>query len=140
MGHSAKAARSKNAPKGKKGLHFELATGPQVLVATLAWNHGELQSKIGRASSDLPLRTPPYYAFKCMCRIMNTMGGIKINEKMEVLSQNEKPIPGLYAAGVDTGGWTSDTYCTAEPGTAFGFALNSGRIAGESATKFVSGK
>jgi fumarate reductase flavoprotein subunit len=81
----------------------------------------------------IPLRTPPYYAFRCSCGIMNTLGGIKINEKMEVLNQDDMPIPGLYAAGNDAGGWTSDTYCTAQPGSAFGFALNSGRIAGENA-------
>jgi fumarate reductase flavoprotein subunit len=82
-----------------------------------------------------PLRTPPYYAFLCECRINNTMGGIKINEKMEVLNQDDLPIPGLYAAGVDAGGWTSDTYCSVEAGSAFGFALNSGRIAGENAVE-----
>jgi fumarate reductase flavoprotein subunit len=85
----------------------------------------------------IPLRNPPFYAFKCGCRIMNTMGGIKINEKMEVLGQNDLPIEGLYAAGVDAGGWTSDTYCTAESGSAFGFALNSGRIAGENAIEYT---
>jgi fumarate reductase flavoprotein subunit len=86
----------------------------------------------------LPLRTPPYYAFRCECRINNTMGGIKINEKMEVLNRDSQPIPGLYAAGVDAGGWTSDTYCSVEAGSAFGFALNSGRIAGENAIEYTA--
>lgn len=85
----------------------------------------------------LPLRTPPYYAIRCECVILNTIGGIKINEHMEVLDKWDNPIPGLYAAGVDTGGWTSDTYCVILPGTAYGFALNSGRIAGENAARFV---
>jgi fumarate reductase flavoprotein subunit len=84
----------------------------------------------------VPLRNPPYYAFRSSCRIMNTLGGIKINERMEVLNPDDLPIPGLYAAGVDAGGWTSDTYCTVEAGSAFGFALNSGRIAGENAFKY----
>jgi fumarate reductase flavoprotein subunit len=56
---------------------------------------------------------------------------------MEVLDTRDNPIPGLYAAGVDTGGWTSDTYCAALPGTAFGWAINSGRMAGESARNFL---
>jgi fumarate reductase flavoprotein subunit len=81
----------------------------------------------------LPLRAPPYYAIKCGSSLLNTMGGIKINERMEVLDKQDNPIPGLYAAGVETGGWTADTYCAALPGTAFGYALNSGRIAGENA-------
>jgi fumarate reductase flavoprotein subunit len=86
-----------------------------------------------------PLRTPPYYAVKCGSTYLNTLGGIKINERMEVIDTHGNPIRGLYAAGVDTGGWTSDTYCAALPGTAFGYAINSGRIAGESAYEFISG-
>jgi fumarate reductase flavoprotein subunit len=66
------------------------------------------------------------------------MGGIKVNEHMEVLNKQDEPLSGLYAAGVDTGGWTGDTYCADLPGTAFGYALNSGRIAGESAVRFLN--
>ena len=88
----------------------------------------------------LPLRTPPYYAIRCRACFLNTMGGIKINEHMEVLDKQDNPIPGLYAAGVDTGGWVSETYCCVLSGTAFGFAVNSGRIAGEKATKFALGE
>jgi len=65
------------------------------------------------------------------------MGGIKINEHMEVLDKKECPIPGLFAAGVSAGGWAPDTYCVVLPGTAFGFALNSGRIAGENAAGYA---
>jgi fumarate reductase flavoprotein subunit len=87
-----------------------------------------------------PLRTAPYYAIKCHADFMNTIGGIKINEHMEVLDKRDNPIPGLYSAGVDTGGWQSDTYCAVLSGSAFGFAINSGRISGENASKFVSAK
>jgi len=83
----------------------------------------------------IPLNTPPYYAVRGSGHILNTIGGIKINEHMEVLDKKDNPIPGLYAAGVDTGGWISDTYCVTVPGTAFSFALNSGRIAAENAVK-----
>jgi fumarate reductase flavoprotein subunit len=85
-----------------------------------------------------PLRTPPYYAVRGGSTYLNTLGGLKINERMEVLDTRDNPIHGLYAAGVDTGGWTSDTYCAALPGTAFGYAINSGRIAGESASEFIT--
>ncbi|HUW64073.1 MAG TPA: FAD-dependent oxidoreductase [Spirochaetia bacterium] len=81
----------------------------------------------------VPLRTPPYYAISCHVSLMGTIGGIKINEKMEVLDKQDKCIRGLYAAGADTGGWESDTYCDVLSGHAFGFAVNSGRIAGENA-------
>lgn len=86
-----------------------------------------------------PLTTPPYYGVKCGSSYLNTLGGLKINEKMEAMDTEDNPIRGLYAAGVDAGGWTSETYCAALPGTAFGWAINSGRIAGESAFKYVKG-
>ena len=83
------------------------------------------------------LAEPPYYGVKCSASFLGTIGGIKISEKMEVLDQNDAPIPGLYAGGADTGGWESETYCVRLPGTTYGFALNSGRIAGENAAHFV---
>ncbi len=83
----------------------------------------------------LPLRTPPFYAMKCHVGFIGTIGGIKINHRMEVLDLKDRPIQGLYAAGVDTGGWESDTYCARLSGSTFGFAINSGRIAGENAVK-----
>jgi fumarate reductase flavoprotein subunit len=68
------------------------------------------------------------------------MGGIKINHRMEVLDKEGDAIPGLYAVGADTGGWESDTYCAVLAGSAFGFAMNSGRIAAENASDYVHGK
>jgi fumarate reductase flavoprotein subunit len=88
----------------------------------------------------VPLRNPPYYAIKCHSTFLGTIGGIKINHHMEVLNHQDGPIPGLYAVGVDTGGWEWDTYCLALSGTTFGFAINSGRIAGENAATYLSGQ
>jgi NADPH-dependent glutamate synthase beta subunit-like oxidoreductase len=85
----------------------------------------------------VPLRTPPYYAIRCGVDYLDTIGGIKINERMEVLDKHGKVIPGLYAAGIDTGGWVGDTYCIKTTGTTFAFAINSGRIAAENAVKDV---
>lgn len=88
----------------------------------------------------VPLRTPPYYAIKCYQAYLDTIGGIKINHHMEVLDHHDHPISGLYAAGVTTGGWEPRTYCIILSGNAFGFAINSGRIAGENAAKYVRGQ
>jgi fumarate reductase flavoprotein subunit len=85
----------------------------------------------------VPLLTPPYYALQCYQSFFGTMGGIKINHHMEVLNHSGDPIPGLYAAGNDTGGWVADTYSLILPGTTFGFAINSGRIAGENAAQYI---
>jgi fumarate reductase flavoprotein subunit len=84
-----------------------------------------------------PLRKPPFYAIKCGVNMLGTIGGIKINHHMQVLDSKFSPIPGLYAVGVDTGGWESDTYNAILSGSTLGFAINSGRIAGENSTKYA---
>lgn len=88
----------------------------------------------------MPLRTPPYFVIRWSATVINTIGGIKINERTEVLDKQDGPIPGLYAAGVDSGGWESPTYCWLISGHAFGFSVYSGRIAGENAARFAMGK
>ena len=85
----------------------------------------------------LPLHTPPYYAIKCCVDCVATHGGVKVSQYLEVLDHQDNPIPGLYAAGVEIGGTESDTYNVGYPGHSFGFTINSGRIAGESAAKYI---
>lgn len=87
-----------------------------------------------------PLTNPPYFAVRAHANFLTTTGGIKIDERMQVLGADDEPIPGLYAGGADVGGWNSDTYCAALPGTALGFAINSGRIAGENAARRALGR
>ena len=81
----------------------------------------------------MALNNEPFYAIRGMVAILDTIGGIRINEYMQVLDDRDEPIPGLYAAGVVTSGWESETYCSELSASAFGFAVNSGRIAGENA-------
>jgi len=85
----------------------------------------------------LPLRVPPFYAIKGHIGLCDAYGGIKINEKMEALDAGDNPIPGLYAAGSTTGCWESEAYCYRLTGHLVGFALNSGRIAGENAARYL---
>lgn len=87
-----------------------------------------------------PLREPPYYAIRFQQTLLDTMGGIRTNHHMEIVDGKGSPIPGLYAAGVCVGGFTSAAYCYMLSGTMFGFALNSGRIAAENAYEFLKGQ
>lgn len=80
-----------------------------------------------------PLSRPPYYAVKCGTAYHETIGGIKVNERMQAIDRESNVIPGLYVAGVIADDWVSDSYWGILSGSAFSFALNSGRIAGESA-------
>jgi fumarate reductase flavoprotein subunit len=84
-----------------------------------------------------PLHTPPYYAIKGHVAICDAYGGIKINENMEAIDTDDNPIPGLYAAGSTAGCWESEKYCERLTGHLVGWALNSGRIAGENAVKYL---
>lgn len=117
-----------------------IGADPKVLKDTIIqynsfYNRGydELYTKDRRYL--LPLSSPPYYAIRGLSVILDTVGGIRINERMEVLDNQNNPIPGLYAAGVTTSGWESETYCSELSGSAFGYAITSGRIAGENAIK-----
>jgi fumarate reductase flavoprotein subunit len=83
------------------------------------------------------VKQPKFYAFRIVSFFLATMGGIKINEKTEVLNKEDEVIPGLYATGNDSVGLYGDTYDLWLPATAFGFAMNSGRIAAENALKYI---
>ena len=84
-----------------------------------------------------PVKEPKFYALRVHLRFWGTLGGIKINEKTEVLDNEDEVIPGLYAVGNDAGGLWGDTEDLLLPGEALGFALNSGRIAGKNALKYI---
>lgn len=85
-----------------------------------------------------PVKQPKFYAFRIVSFFLATMGGIKINEKTEVLNKEDEVISGLYATGNDSVGLYGDTYDLWLPATAFGFAMNSGRIAAESALQYIA--
>ena len=71
-----------------------------------------------------------YYVIKAVPSTHHTMGGIKINEKAEVLTADGKQIPGLWAAGECTG----VTHGTNRlGGNAYTDIIVFGRIAGKAA-------
>jgi succinate dehydrogenase/fumarate reductase flavoprotein subunit len=85
-----------------------------------------------------PLVGPSYYAVKAHTAFLGTMGGIRINENMEALDKKGAVVPGLYAGGFDAGGMYGDSYpISTSQGLSSAFALNSGRIAGSSALKYL---
>ena len=51
-----------------------------------------------------PVVKAPFYAVPITTTIHHTMGGLRINEKTQILDKNGNVIPGLYAAGEITGG------------------------------------
>ncbi len=85
-----------------------------------------------------PLKGPLFYAIKAKTIFLGTLGGIKVNHKMEVIGTTGAVIPGLYAGGFDAGGMYGDSYSIKDSsGASSAFALNSGRIAGKSALEYI---
>lgn len=83
------------------------------------------------------VKTGPFYAIKSVASTLGTLGGIKANERFEVVTPDEEPIPGLFAAGNDVGGMYGDSYDLLMAGSTVGFAVNSGRIAVDSAQEYI---
>jgi fumarate reductase flavoprotein subunit len=85
-----------------------------------------------------PIKVPKFYAVKVRTVFLGTLGGIKINQRSEVIDKKGNVIPGLYAVGYDASGMWGDSYCfKAASGASSGFAANSGRIAGKNALKYL---
>jgi len=83
------------------------------------------------------IRRLKFYASKLGVVIGITEGGIKINHKMEVLDKQFNVIPGLYAGGCCAGGLIGESYIIVTTGGSLSFAVNSGRMAGESVLKYL---
>lgn len=86
------------------------------------------------------VETGDFYAFDCRAVFLGTIGGVKVNEKLEVIDIDYNPIKGLYTAGTNAGGYYEGSGYPPYEGLACGFAWNSGRIAGESAAEFATSK
>lgn len=84
-----------------------------------------------------PLQGPKFYALRFAPSAYGSLGGIKVNYKMEVVTDQQEVIPGLYAAGTDANSIYDNDYVFILPGNSLGFAVNSGRIAGENAVSNV---
>ena len=84
-----------------------------------------------------PIRDAKFYAIKSSYHIFTTLGGIRINPETAVLGSGHDVIPGLYATGNCASGLYGEDYEVFSSGGALGFAIGSGRIAGESVLKYL---
>jgi succinate dehydrogenase/fumarate reductase flavoprotein subunit len=62
------------------------------------------QPRPARANDARPLTEPPYYVIEVIPAITFSFGGLRIDPRARVLDEAGAPIPGLLAAGADTGG------------------------------------
>jgi fumarate reductase flavoprotein subunit len=78
-----------------------------------------------------------YPAARFYVAAYGSIGGVRINKYCEVMDEDQNPIPGLYAAGNDSNTIYGDSYNFTLPGNSMGFAVNSGRMAGEAAAEYI---
>ena len=109
------------------------ATG---LARTLAaWNEDReagAPDAFGRIEGLAPIEAP-FYAYRNVPFNLGALGGLKINRSCEVLKVDGEVIPGLYAAGLNAGGWVGPYYPGS--GTAIMGTCYFGRVAGKAAAE-----
>ncbi|BBF23519.1 FAD-dependent oxidoreductase [Sutterella megalosphaeroides] len=75
-----------------------------------------------------PFLKAPFYAVRVVPQTGGTMGGVKVNDKFQVVRADGSPVKGLYAGGeVQNRPYYGRVYTS---GTGLGIAYTSGRIAG----------
>ncbi len=85
-----------------------------------------------RAACLTTIEKPTFYASPLGTALLVTLGGLKINEQLQVLDQELNVIPGMYAAGNASGNYYSNDYCVNLPGNSHGRAFTFGYLAGKS--------
>lgn len=75
----------------------------------------------------------PFYACKLGTCLLVTLGGLKINDRLQVLDTEGNIIPGLYAAGNVSGNFFANDYPITVTGVSHGRAFTFGYLAGKNA-------
>lgn len=116
---------------------------PMVFVETLA-RYNELcrrgeDEDFGKVAALMNEHRMPLYAVRSVIPIMGTLGGVKVNERLEALGLDDAPIPGLYVAGQEGSGFYTYPYYSTRCITTT-YAYCSGRLAGRNAAACARGK
>ena len=80
-----------------------------------------------------PIEKGPFYCCRQNVGAYGSLGGVRVNHKLQVLNEDSKVNPNLYCVGTDACNIFGDSYPFILSGNTMGFCLNSGRIAGENA-------
>ena len=107
---------------------------PETLKATVETYNGYVQSgndeEFGRGADFMTMEigSGPYYLVEQKPRFATTMGGLVINDSLEVQNTSGETVSGLYAAGEVVGGVMGDD---SPSGANNGWAVTSGKLAAE---------
>ncbi len=117
-------------------LAEKIGVNPKGLSRTLAaWNEDRAEGNedpFGRIEG-LDVIEAPFYAYQNVPFNLGALGGLKINRSCQVLNVSDEVIPGLYAAGLNAGGWVGPYYPGS--GTAIIGTCYFGRVAGKAAAE-----
>ena len=118
----------------------KMRVSPSVLKQTIdRYNEFARQGKdpdFGKTTFTQTINHPPYFFGKDRLDVHYTVGGLRINERAEVLNTNGQPIAGLWAAGETTGGIHGEDRMS---GNGMLDDIVFGRIAGKNAAAFAAG-
>jgi fumarate reductase flavoprotein subunit len=95
---------------------------------------GKGEDPLGRQNFQGPLR-PPYYGVRVTGALFHTQGGLKVNEKAQVLKPDGSPILNLYAGGGVAAGVSGSGVKGYSSANGLLAATVLGKIAGEEAAK-----
>ena len=135
-----------------KGLALELDIDPTILCSTIdefnaACQPGHFNPSVldgvttkglipNKTNWALPINEPPYEAFVTTTGVTFTFGGLKIDDKGNVLDSNDRSINGLFAAGELVGGLFYENY---PGGSGLMAGAVYGKISGENAAYHAVG-
>ena len=84
----------------------------------------------------IPIDKPPFTALKYGATLLVVVGGLRVNDHLQVITPELEPIPGLYAVGNAGGGRYGVDYPLVVPGNSHGSAMTLGYMVGE----FLTGR
>ena len=99
---------------------------------------GQKIDAFGRDFSTSPTLTPPYYAVKITGSLFHTQGGLRVDAKTRVLDASGQALPNLFAAGGAACGVSGPEDWGYLSGNGLLSAVALGRIAGQSAARFIT--
>ena len=81
--------------------HAKSGSDPDFGKGSTAYNRFYGDAEIQPNPCVAPIVAAPFYAVKVVVGDLGTYAGIATNGNAQVLDENKRPIPGLYAAGND---------------------------------------
>jgi len=117
---------------GQTLTDYNAATGAGAFDPTARDGLGTTGLGLPKSNWAQRLDTPPFVAYPVTGGITFTFGGVRVNERAQVMSTSWAPIPGLYACGEMVGGLFHTNY----PG---GTGLMSGAVFGRLAGAEAAG-